>query len=207
MPKSNDPLNPYIALRMETYVDEYFTNGGEKKAAFYKAGYKDYDQYGYKLHNTAGVQKLINDRKRALREKFEVKFETILDELADIVQGYKRLAKYKKVDDKGTPYWDFTGATEDDLAFITTMDTKTTFKEDEDGEGVVQTRESKITTADIKDAKAALDSLSKLIGLDKQRVELSGPDGKPIEIDNKELARKLAFILTKGATEPVKEDA
>jgi hypothetical protein len=188
---------------MEKLVDNYFLNGGNKKEAFYAAGYGDYDTYGYKVFKTPGVTKLIADRKNRLRKRFEVKFETIIDELAEIVQGYKRLAKYKKVDDKGLPYWDFTGATEEDLAFITTMDTEVSFEEnDKEGESPIQVRKVKISTADIKDAKNALDSLAKLIGVDKQRVEISGPDGKPIEIDNKELARKLAFILTKGAEAP-----
>lgn len=166
------------------------------------AGYTtEYDSYGYRLFNTNGVKKLIADRKKALREKFEASFENIVAELGELVQGYKKLAKYKKVDDKGLPYWDFTGATEEDLAFITSMDVEVSFDES-DEDAPVQVRKVKISGADLKDAKAALDALSKIIGLDKNRVEISGPDGKPIEIDDKELARKLAFILTKGAAAP-----
>jgi len=182
---------------METLVDAYFLNGGNKKAAMEAAGYAtEYDSYGYRLFETPGVKKLIADKRRSLREKFEVKFETIIERLAEIADGYKQLAKYKKVDDKGRPYWDFTGATEEDLAFITTMDSEIKFSED--GDEIVKV---KIGVADIKDAKAALDSLAKLIGADKTRVELSGPDGGPVEINDQELARKVAFLLIKGTKE------
>lgn len=209
MPRSNDPANPYISLQMEELVDAYFLNKGDKKAAMVAAGYStEYDSYGYRLFATNGVKKLIEDRKKQLREKFEASFENIVAELGEIVRGYKRLAKYKKVDDKGSPYWDFTGATEEDLAFITSMDVEVTFEEnEEEGGAPVQVRKVKISGADLKDAKAALDSLSKIVGLDKNRVEISGPDGKPIEIDDKELARKLAFILTKGAQAPDKQES
>lgn len=189
----------HISLQREKLVDEYFLNGGNKKEAFYAAGYKNYDMYAYKLFSSLGVKTLIERKKLRLRKKFEVKFETILERLAEIADGYKRLARYKKVDDIGHPYWDFTGATEEDLAYITTMDTELKFEDGEDG--VAKVKKVKITTASHVDAMAALNSLAKLIGIDKSRVEISGPDGKPIEIDNKELARKLAFILTKGASE------
>lgn len=201
MPKSSDPANPYISLQMETFVNEYFANGGEKKKAFYAAGYKDYDGYGYQLWNTPGVQKLVADRKRELKEKFEVKVETILERLAEIADGYKRLAKFKKVDDSGHLYLDFTGATEEDLAFITELDTEVYFdSDDEETKGV---KKFKIKGATIGDAKAALDSLAKIMGMFTDKVQHTGPDNGPIEInvDNKEVARRVAFILNKGVKE------
>lgn len=202
MPKAKD----YSSLQREKLVDEYFLNGGNKKAAMKAAGYKvAYDQYGYKLFTTPGVKKLIEDRKKRLRQKFEVSFETILERLAELADGYKRVAKYKKVDSKGQLYWDFTGATEEDLALITTIDTEIKFDGDEDNP--VTVHKMKIGTADLKDAHAALGSLAKLIGIDKAKVEISGPNGQPIEIDNKELGRKLAFLLTKGALASEEENS
>jgi phage terminase small subunit len=191
-----------LEIKKQKLVDAYILNGGNKKAAAIEAGYNvNYRQNAYQLFADPMVKEMLAERKQLVREKFEAKLENILNELGEIVYGYKRLAKYKKVDSKGNLYWDFTGATEEDLAFITTLDTEVKFEGDEDGEGVVEVRKIKVGGATIADAKAALDSLAKLIGLDKNRIELSGPDGKPVEIDNKELGRKIAFILKRAIQE------
>lgn len=76
-------------------------------------------------------------------------------------------------------------------------------KLDDDG-NVEKTRTRKTTTAKVKlaDKRAALTDLSKLIGMQVDKVEHSGPDGTPlIPNSDTEVARRVAYLLAQGMKE------
>ena len=80
-----------------------------------------------------------------------------------------RLAKFKKVNDDGELYWDFTDATEEELQAITTLETATYME----GRGPAS-REVKRMKIGALDPLMALDKLARAYGLYQDNLNLSG---------------------------------
>jgi phage terminase small subunit len=121
-----------------------------------------------------------------------------LRELARL--GFSNMLDYMRVGDDGDPYLDFSDLTREQAAAIAEV-TVEDFK-DGRGEDARDVRKIKFKLAD---KKAPLELLGRHVGLKfASRHEHTGKDGGPIEtkeITDLEFARRLAFLLTKGASD------
>jgi len=102
------------------------------------------------------VVKEIERQQEKLRKKYELDEDWVIQRLMRIADSGTILAKFKKVQSDGSLDWDFTGATEDELASINELTVITTETE----KGVVT--KMKIGS---ESPKAALDSLCRKLGL------------------------------------------
>ena len=129
--------------------------------------------YAKQLVKMPHIKQAISERRAELWKKYEIETEEFILRLCRMAQAPDILAKFKKVDPhNGRIYWDYRGATKEELALATVNGPE-------------------------KDAMAAMTLLAKILGLGAEKKEITGPNGGPIEInvDNEELARRIAFVL------------
>lgn len=152
-------------------VNEYFKNGFNKRQALLKAGYAKTTAHNnsQSVFSRPDVRAEIEKRLEKDRKKYEVDRDFVIQRLARIADGGSILARYKRVNEDGSIYWDFEGATPDDMAVITELTT------DEYAEGrgkdAVKIKKFKVAMAD---PKGALDSLARTLGLFQDKVEVKG---------------------------------
>jgi len=160
-------VKPLTAMEIQA-VDHYVsTPGCSKGQAMRVAGYsRTVTDNPQKMFNKPNVAAEVRRRREIMARRAEVTEERIVAEYARIAFG--SIAKFKKVDFNGGLYWDFTGATEEDLELIEAMDTETYV----DGRG----EESRI----VKKLKIkpypklqALDALARHLGLFKDSVNVT----------------------------------
>jgi phage terminase small subunit len=154
---------------MKAVVLEYFRNGFDKEKAMRKHGYNTV--HTFVVFARPDVQEYIEERMRKMAEKAELNAEWVLKRWARYADAPLTLAKYRKVAEDGSLYYDFTGATEDELALITEMAVE--MFTDGKGDDAREVRRMKIG---IVDPKAALDSIAKHLGMFKEKIEISGGD-------------------------------
>lgn len=184
-----------LSFRQKQAVENYLSNGGNKDKAALDAGYS-HRQCARLVFNNPKVVKEIERRKEQIMKKYELDAEWVIQRMARLADAPTVLAKYMQVREDGTISWDFTGASKEDLWVIRNVMTKISYDE----EGNARVTEFKVDTADVL---AALNSLAKVMGIVVDKNEISGPNGKPVQVDvsNHEVARRLAFILAQGVKE------
>ena len=107
------------------------------------------------------VKHEIARRREEVAEKYDISQEWLVERLAKIADSNLALARYKKVDFEGRLYWDFTGATQEELALIDELTVSIKM-------GV---HTMKIGTPS---RQAAIDSLARILGFNKDKLKLSG---------------------------------
>lgn len=137
-------------------------------------------------------------------EKLAITKEAVLGELA--LLGFSNMLDYVRIGDDGLPYTDFSALTREQAAAIQEVHVESTPAAiGEDGQ---ETRpEVRKVRFKLADKRAALGDLGRHLGLFKERVELTGKDGAPIEVEltDLEAARRIAFLLTKAAHQTPKD--
>ena len=178
-----------LSLREMKVIDEYFRNNGNKTDALRKLNYSDPEDYSTVFFTRPTVIAEVERRRKQIETKFAVDRDWIVSQYVKIIMANEKKSKYVKINDDGSISYDFTKAPPEDLAILNdTVEIS--------AEGDKRSRRHKVVSTDVK---GALDSLAKILGLFVDKKEISGPDGGPVEIlSDKELARRLAFILAKG---------
>ncbi len=146
---------------------QYLLDGSNRSDALRMAGYTENTALKRQelIFGHPAVKTEIERRQARMRKKYELTEDWVVERLMLIGDSNNILAKFKKVDGKALS-WDFTGATQEDLAAI--------------GELVVTTHRERggaeVTSfkAGALDPKGALDSLARKLGMFKDKVELSG---------------------------------
>lgn len=188
--KRKYPKTDGISIKHRLMVDHYFANGFNKDRAAQAAGFDSWRKYSNRLFNRPEVLQEIENRRRRLEKKYELTEQWIIEQLMKLATSNVALAKFIKLDEQGVPYWDFTGAGAEELALIQDLQTDTIFSPDEK---IV--RKLKIVKPD---PHRALEMLARIQGaFNKDKSNQAQVDVK-VEIDDTELARKLAFMLAKG---------
>lgn len=156
-------LNPQQARA----VEEFFKNNGKQEEALLAAGYspKTAKHCPHSVFSHPAVRAEIERRRRLAMEKAEITEEWVLRKLAKLANAPEILAKFRKVSKDGMLYYDFRGATEAEIAVITELSIDTYM----DGKGD-DAREVKKMKVGITDPKAALDSIARILGLNKDKV-------------------------------------
>lgn len=98
--------------------------------------------------------------------KYEVDREWVTEQLVDIATAGVTLAKFKKITEDGKLNWDFSGATEAELALIDSL-TVENYPVNQGG----GFKSMKIT---IPSRQSALDSLCRIHGLNKDKLDVTG---------------------------------
>ena len=152
-------------------IDNYFSNGRNKSRAMRDAGYKESScsQNASSLFKNRAIVTEIQRREKELRERFQIDREWIVERLARIADSGKTLAKFKKVDGNGALYWDFSGASSEDLEIIESL-TVDEYTEGR-GPGAADVKKTKIKA---QSAQSALDSMARILGLNTDRLKIEG---------------------------------
>lgn len=162
---------PRLSDQQRKAINFYFQNGFNKRQALISAGYAKTTACGnsQSVFSNPLVREEIDRRLDGQRRKYELTEDWVIQRLMRIANGGEILAKFKHVNDEGEMYWDFSGATPDDLAVITELTTDV-YMEGR-GEDAVPVKKMKIAMAD---PKGALDSLCRKLGLFQDKVKIDG---------------------------------
>lgn len=163
---------PRLNDRQRKLVNAYFSNGFVKRQAALAAGYsKSTATYNTAaLFNNPLVKEEIDRRFEEERRKYEVDRDWVVQRLARIANGGEILARFKRVNpETGELFWDFDGATPDDLAVITELTTD--IYTEGRGKDAVKVKKMKVALAD---PKGALDSLARTLGLFQDNLKVEG---------------------------------
>lgn len=150
-------------------VDYYFENGFDKVDAAKKFGLAQPQANAARLFKRKDVQAEIARRRKRIETKLELDRDWIVQRLMRIADAGFILAKYKKVTEDGKLDWDFTGASQEELALVNGLSVEV-YHEGR-GPGKKAIKKFKI---DASDPKGALDSLARILGLFEDKVEVKG---------------------------------
>jgi phage terminase small subunit len=145
----------------------------------------------------AEAESRADEATRRVLDRYEVTRERIIAALAR--RGFSNMFDYVRVLPNGDAVPDLSAVTEDQWAAISEI----TVDEYAEGRGK-GARQVKRVKVKLSDARAALMDLARITGEIVERQELTGKDGGPISVESvseTELARRVAYILTKGARE------
>ncbi len=146
---------------------DYLLDGSNKSDALRMAGYTENTalKHQYKFDRSP-MKEEIERRQARMRKKYELTEDWVVERLMLIADSGAVLARFKKILPNGMLSWDFTGATQEELAAIGEL-VVTTHRE-RDGAEVTNFK------AGALDPKGALDSLARKLGLFKDKMELTG---------------------------------
>jgi len=152
-------------------IDFYFENGFVAKQAMISAGYaKNTATYNPgRWSQQPQVIKEIARRQKVLADRHEVTQDWVIERLKRIADAPAILAKYKKVTEDGQLAWDFTDATQEDLAVINEL--ATDMYSEGRGKGAKIIKKMKIGSSD---PMAALNALCRHLGMFNDKVTVEG---------------------------------
>jgi len=164
-----------LTAKQKRFVDEYLVDLNATQAAI-RAGYsaKTARSVGSENLTKPDIAAAIEKRQKRLADKYEVNQERIVAELARI--GFANMQDYMRAGSDGDPYLDFSGLTRDQAAALAEV----TVEDFKDGRGE-DARDVRRVKFKLHDKRAALVDLGKHLGMFKERVEHTGPNGGPIE--------------------------
>ena len=154
-----------LTLPRRIAVNAYLS-GLTRREALREAGFADTVQTSV-VFNRPDVKHEIDRLTEEVMAKYEVTREWVTEQLVNIATAGKMLAKFKKVDDDGMLHWDFTGATQDELALIDTLSVESYSMPGQKG----VTKKFKIS---VPSRQTALDSLCRINGFNKDKLDIGG---------------------------------
>lgn len=159
-------------------INHYFECGFIKDEAWRRAGRPNPQQSSWAFFARPEVKAEIKRRMDKLEKKADITAEELISDLRRLKDSAFAIAKYKRVNEEGKLFWDFTGATEEELVAVMDID-----------------------KGSVLDPNTAIDKLLKILGAYKpEKLEHTGKDGVDLFKSDKEAARAIAFILA-GAVE------
>ena len=155
-------------IRHMLVIDAWFNNGFNKAQAMRDHGYAENTcrQMQGQIFNRPDVKAEIAKRKAKLANRFKLDQDWIVGQLVNRAKAGETLAKFKQVADDGSLFWDFTNASQDELALVEDMGVD--FVKGKDGVNV------KKFTIKTPDSHAALMALGKHLGIFTDKLEVSG---------------------------------
>ncbi|MBZ9939153.1 terminase small subunit [Mesorhizobium sp. BR1-1-16] len=170
--------------------------GQSATEAYQTAGYAESRSAASRLSTNVNVVARVADIQEKAATKVGVTIERVVTELAKI--GFANMLDYMRAGPDGDPYLDFSRLTEGQAAALAEV----TVEDFKDGRGD-DARDVRRVKFKLHDKRAALVDLGKHLGMFKDRVEVSGPNGGPIqsEVSARDiLAGKLARLAGRGGT-------
>lgn len=164
-------LNP----KQERFVAEYLIDLNATQAAI-RAGYsaKSAAEQASRLLINVKVAKAVEAAQAARSARTEITQDRVLKELAKL--GFANMQDYMSVTQEGEPFADLSKLTRDQAAAITEF----TVEDFTEGRGD-DARDVRRVKFKLADKRAALVDIGKHLGMFKDKVELSGAGGGPVE--------------------------
>lgn len=164
-----------LTPKQERFVAEYLIDLNATQAAV-RAGYsaKSAAEQACRLLINVKVAKAIEAAQAARAVRTEITQDMVLKELAKL--GFANMQDYMQVTSGGEPYADLSALTRDQAAAITEF----TVEDFTEGRGE-DTRDVRRVKFKLADKRAALVDIGKHLGMFKDKVELSGAGGGPVE--------------------------
>lgn len=179
--KTADSLTP----QEEKFVNEYLIDSNGTQAAI-RAGYSEKTASAIQstLRNKPHVAKAIAKRQKTLADKLGITAERVLRELASI--GFSNIQDYtsnETQDGVTLPVVNIADATREQLAAVSEVTTESYYDKYKD---------ERVTTTKLKlyAKREALETLGKHLGLagfGRTQVELTGPQGGPVQMVTRNL--------------------
>lgn len=174
-PRKKRPANKPLSNKHQLFVAEYLIDLNATQAAI-RAGYSP---------KTAGVQcdrllkiphvaAAIAKQQGKRLQKLEITAERVLNELALI--GFCNMKDYMRVGADGDPYLCFSELTRDQAAALAEV----TVEDFKDGRGE-DARDVRRVKFKLADKRAALVDMGKHLGMFKEKIEVTGKDGGPMQ--------------------------
>jgi phage terminase small subunit len=134
-------------------------------------GYKESSarMNSHSFFKNRAVQTEIQKREREMAERYEISKEWIVERLARIADSGKILSRYRKIDAGGSLYWDFRGASREDLEIIQDL-TVEEYKEGR-GPGAADVKKTKIS---VQSSLQALEGLARILGYNQDKLKVEG---------------------------------
>ena len=170
--KQSSGLNP----KQQRFVDEYLVDLNASQAAI-RAGYsvKTARAIGCELLTKPDISAAVAAGQAKLSEKTGITAERVLQELA--LLGFANMQDYMRAGPDGDPVLDFSQLTRAQAAALAEV----TVEDFKDGRGE-DARDVRRIKFKMSDKRAALVDIGKHLGMFKDRVELTGLNGGPIDI-------------------------
>jgi len=187
-----------LTPKQRRFVEEYLIDLNATQAAI-RAGYseKSAKVTASRLLANVSIAAVVAEAQDERSERTKITADGVLEELG--LLGFSNMLDYMTVQGDGDPYLDFSNLTREQAAAIAEV-TVEDFK-DGRGEDARDVRKIKFKLAD---KRGALVDIGKHLGMFPNRHEHTGKDGGPIEtkeLSGLELARRVAFILQRGAND------
>jgi phage terminase small subunit len=166
MVKKKPTLDKYRAV-----VRAYFKNGFNQEQAMLTAGYapKTARHSPHHVFGRDDVKLMIEREKYRLAKKFDLDQDWVIRRYMKLADAGDTLAKFKKIDDDGQLFWDFSGANEEELALIMELSTDT--YQNGRGDAAVDIKKFRVR---IPDPEKALNALARHLGLFNDKLEVTG---------------------------------
>lgn len=160
--------------KQRTFVSEYMVDLNATQAAI-RANYsaKTAHVQGPRLLENVRVQAAITNAQENRSKRTLITVDAVLAELAKL--GFANMLDYIAVSSDGTAGVDLSKLTRDQAAAIVELTSEDTY----DKEGNL-TRRNKIKLAD---KRASLVDIGKHLGMFREKLEISGPDGGAVQLE------------------------
>jgi phage terminase small subunit len=180
-----------LSPREERFVSEYLLDLDACRAAL-AAGYSASMAHSKAFQWVSGskstkphVMAAVAKAQARRAKRTEVTADAVVAELAKL--GFANMADYMRAGPSGDPFLDFSSLTRDQAAALVevTVDDYV----DRRGENARDVRRVKFKLAD---KRAALVDLGRHLGIFRDRMELTGKDGNPLEVDLNDVRQRVA---------------
>jgi phage terminase small subunit len=163
--------------KQQAFVEEYLIDFNATQAAI-RAGYsaKTAEKIGYQLLENTRVSTVLAEKIAERSRRTGITADRVLQEYARI--AFAKMTDVAEWGPEGVKPKKSSDLSEDDAACVAAVTSVETTKTIGDIEIKTVT-----TTVKLHDKKSALDSLSKHLGITPDKLEVSGPGGKPISHD------------------------
>lgn len=187
-----------LTPKQQRFVEEYLVDLNGTQAAI-RAGYsvKTARSQGQRMLTNVDIQKAVQDAQGKRSQRTEITQDAVLKELAKI--GFSNMLDYMTATDGGDLIPDFSALTRDQAAAISEVTVETYVE----GRGD-DAEEVKRVKFKLSDKRAALVDIGKHLGMFKDKVEVTGKNGEPIQTSNlnlnmteEEANQRIAELVTK----------
>ena len=151
-------------------VSNYLANGFIKNKAMLDAGYSVATAHKpERIFGKPTVQAELARQQAEILKRNELDADWVISRLKDRADSGRLLAKFKRIDNDGQLFWDFTDATNMELSLVQAVGVE--FGKAGRGEGAIDITRSKV---ELPDAHAALMALARHLGLFDDKVTVQG---------------------------------
>ena len=160
-----------LTPRQRDLIRHYFECGQVETEAMRRAGYspKNADRNSAKVFGLPLVQAEIAKKREKIEQKHELSRDWLIERHMKAAMAQERLGKFKKVQKDGSLAWDFTGATEEELALV--ADLHVDFYMEGKGKNAIRVKKFKISA---NDALGHLNALARIGGYNNDKVTVTG---------------------------------